>query len=123
MCALPLRSTGAAAGPAPVYAPDRSVADPGCSGSTGTFHVYSTDGKGEVSRDDAASGPWRRVGPADDISDPPPQVDTSKALWAPGAWHLSGPDSSCNPSSLRMVAQVVWRREEIAAEHCVATTS
>lgn len=80
----------AAAGPAPVYAPDGSVADPGVLRVDGKFFAYTTGGKGEVSRGETAGGPWDRIGPAVDMSDPPPWVDTSKALWAPDAWHVPG---------------------------------
>ncbi|MFT7839794.1 glycoside hydrolase family 43 protein [Saccharothrix sp. BKS2] len=78
-----------AAGPSPVYAPEGSVADPGVLRVNGEFYVFSTAGNGRVSRGDTANGPWRQVGPAVDLSDPPSWVDTGQAVWAPDAWRTS----------------------------------
>jgi arabinan endo-1,5-alpha-L-arabinosidase len=78
-----------AAGPSPVYAPDGSVADPGVLRANGGFSVFSTAVDGRVSRGDTASGPWRHVGPAVDLRQPPSWVDTGKAVWAPDAWQTS----------------------------------
>jgi hypothetical protein len=80
---------GWAAAPSPVYAPSGSIADPGVLRDNGGFYVYSTAAKGTVSHGDEAAGPWKNVGAALDLSDPPSWIATGNAIWAPDVWHTS----------------------------------
>ncbi len=75
-----------AAGPAPVYAPSGSVADPGVLRDNGNFYVFGTGTGVPVSRGDTAGGPWSSVGPALNTSDLPDWVEQGHDIWAPDAW-------------------------------------